>query len=157
MFGVAQGELFGLRRVLSSVLKREIPEEDLRAGGGLRTNNVDDSGNLRSVRNRYIGNGDHGRTYEPNGFISTFTIDWGGREDSQGQQQTWNISRIPKSNTKTVRGWMFCSYRRRPIDSRCCEQAYQASSQSISRACADCFEAALRCPRLVAGLADIRF
>ena len=130
----------------------EISEEDLRAGGGPGTSETDGPRNLRSIRYRDSGNGDHGRSHPSSGIVPPISVDRGGREDNQKQQRAGVVSRVPGIEEEVVgRGdvgrWIFRPDGRRPDDSGRYSQVYRAPSRPRARACAACFEAALKMPR----------
>jgi hypothetical protein len=152
MRGDQADESFGLRHGVSSGVVSEVPEEDLRAGGGPGTSGEDGTGNMRGLRYRGCGDGSDGRAYPSSGIVPAITVDRGGREDHQKQQRTGVVPRVPGTEEETVgRGDMgrriFRADGRRPDDSGRDCQVYRASSRVRARACAAGFEAALLMPR----------
>jgi len=160
--GAETDESFGLRHELSSGLVSEIPEEDIRAGGGPGTSETDGGGDLRGVRHRNPGNGDHGGSHPSAGLVPAISVDWGGGEDYQKPERAGAVSRVPGAQEEAL-GWgavggrILCADSRRPNDSGRDRQVYRASSPTRARACAACFEAALLMPRgLPRGLFTIK-
>ena len=150
--GTEKDESFGLRHELPSGVVPEIPEEDLRAGGGPGTSETDGWGDLRGVRHRDPGDGDHGGPYPSAGLVPAISVDRGSREDHQEPERAGVVSRVPGAEETAVgrgavgRG-ILRPDSRRPNDSGRDSQVYRASSPTRARACAACFEAALLMPR----------
>ena len=150
--GTEKDESFGLRHELPSGVVPEIPEENLRAGGGPGTSETDGRGDLRGVRHRDPGNGNHGGSHPSAGLVPALSVDRGGREDYQEPERAGNVSRVPGAQEEAL-GWRVVGGRilrpdsRRPNDSGCDYQVYRASSPTRARACAAGFEAALLMPR----------
>ena len=120
--GTEAGESFGLRHLLPSGLVPEIPEEDLRSGGGPGTSGTDGSGNLRGVRYRSFGAGTAGGTYPRLGLVCAEPLDWGGRANHKEPERAGFVPRVPEFEKEAVGrgdlgGWILCPDGRRPDDS----------------------------------------
>ena len=136
----------------------EIPEKDIRAGGGPGTSETDGGGDLRGVRDRDSRDGADGGSYSPARIVRAVEINWGCGQNHKESERAGTVSRVPGAQEealgrRVVGGRILRPDSRRPNDSGRDRQVYRATSPTRARACAAGFEAALlNAPRLAAGI-----